>query len=53
MQAPDGPLFCDVAEPRLFTPAELQARRPFPANLRLDLTHNQTGEAHCGWRPTS
>lgn len=54
MQAPDGgPLFCDVAEPRLFSTAELQARRPHPANLRLDLAHNETGEAHCDWKPAT
>jgi len=43
--------FCDVEQPRLFTQAELTARKPFRRNLEADLVTNQTGEKHCGWKP--
>lgn len=46
-----GPLFCDVESAREFTVEELQARRPYRANLERDLVTNQTGERHCGWKP--
>jgi len=39
-----------VESPRQFTLAELEARRPYRANLERDLVTNQTGEAHCGWK---
>jgi len=51
MQAPDGLLFCDGVEPRRYTQAEINARAPFPANLRRDLAQNNLGEKHCGWSP--
>ena len=44
-----GPLFCDVEQPRVFTEPEIQARAPFPANLRRDLATNERGRDHCGW----
>jgi hypothetical protein len=47
----EGPLFCDVEQARRFEPGELQARRPFRANLKRDLVTNQTGAQHCGWQP--
>jgi hypothetical protein len=43
--------FCDVERPRLFTAAELEARKPFRRNLEADLVTNQTGARHCGWTP--
>ena len=42
-------LFCDVEQPRVFTEPELQARAPFPANLRRDLATNERGREWCGW----
>jgi hypothetical protein len=48
---PSGPLFCDAEQARRFEPGELQARRPFRRNLEADLVTNQTGAAHCGWKP--
>ena len=48
-----GPLFCDVEVPRVFTEAELQARAPFPENLRRDLATNERGRDHCGWGQSS
>ena len=41
--------FCDVERPRLFTAGELDARGPYPDNLRLDLATNERGREHCGW----
>lgn len=41
--------FCDAAEPRRFTQAELDARAAFPVNLRKDFKDNKTGERECGW----
>jgi hypothetical protein len=46
---PTGPLFCDVESVRTFTPAELDARAPFPENLRRDLATNERGARWCGW----
>ena len=46
---PTGPLFCDVESVRSFTEAELDARAPFPGNLRLDLATNERGARWCGW----
>jgi hypothetical protein len=48
-----GPLFCDVESPRLFTPAELDAREPHPENLRRDLATNERGARWCGWGQAS
>jgi len=41
--------FCDVERPRLFTAGEIDARAPYPDNLRLDLGTNERGREHCGW----
>ncbi|MDD7969931.1 hypothetical protein [Roseinatronobacter alkalisoli] len=50
LPAPDGgPQFCDVEQPRRFTAAELDARRTFVENMRLDLATNERGAEHCGW----
>lgn len=47
---PAGPLFCDVeVGPRFYTEAELDARAPFPENLRRDLATNERGARWCGW----
>ena len=51
VQTTEGVLFCDVEQPRLFTQAELTARKGFRRNLEADLVTNQTGEKHCGWKP--
>jgi len=51
VRATEGVLFCDVEQPRLFTQAELTARKGFRRNLEADLVTNQTGEKHCGWTP--
>lgn len=49
--APGGPLFCDVERARAFTAQEVGWRHEnAPANLKLDLATNETGEAHCGWK---
>ena len=48
---PSAVAFCDVERPRLFTAAELEARKPFRRNLEADLVTNRTGERHCGWTP--
>lgn len=53
MAAPDGPLFCDIERPRIFSAAEAEWRaRNARGNLNLDLATNEAGETHCGWKGT-
>lgn len=45
---PDGPLFCDVEEPRRFSQKEVDYRvANFPANFRRDIKTNSTYEREC------
>lgn len=54
MAPPDGPLFCDVEKQRGFTAQEVKWRAEHArANLQLDLSTNETGEKHCGWKGKS
>jgi len=50
--APADPMlaFCDAAEPRRFSQAEIDWRSANAAtNLRKDFKDNTTGERECGW----
>ena len=51
----DGPLFCDVEEPRLFPSLEVIDWRleHDRENIKLDLKTNKTGQRECGWEQTS
>ncbi|SDI56051.1 hypothetical protein [Salipiger marinus] len=44
----EGPLFCDVEQPRRFTREELEVRSDrWPENLRLDIKTNTTWDREC------
>jgi hypothetical protein len=51
----DGPLFCDVEQPRVFpSQAVIDWRLEHDRqNIKKDLKTNTTGARECGWRPTN